>query len=93
MSTVQFTLRIDPSIKAQLEDEARRDDRSASNLAVRAIKSFLQAKEAKRKAVQEAVREAEKGIFVSEKAVDAWVDSWGSENKLPVPEPDVFPDK
>ncbi len=90
MVTVPFSLRIDPSIKSQLEKEAKRHDRSASYLANKAIKSFLQAKEAKRIAIREAVKEANKGIFVSEKSVDTWVDSWGSENELPTPKPDIF---
>jgi predicted transcriptional regulator len=89
MVTVPFSLRIDPSIKSQLEKEAKRHDRSASYLANKAIKNFSQAKESKRIAIKEAVEEADKGIFVSEKSVDAWVDSWGNKNELPTPEPDI----
>lgn len=90
MTTVPFSLRIDPGTKAQLEKEAKRHDRTASYLANQAIKYFLEAKEAKRKAIDEAIKEADKGVFVSEKAVDAWVDSWGREEELPTPKPDIF---
>jgi predicted transcriptional regulator len=92
MATVPFSLRIDPEIKAQLTQEAEMADRTPSYLANQAIKIFLQAKTAKRKAIEKAVEEADKGIFISEGAVNAWVDSWGTENELPVPEPDIFPD-
>ena len=92
MATVPFSLRIDPSTKALLEQEAKRGDRTPSYLANKAIKNFLQARTAKRKAIKEAIKKADKGVFVSEEAVDVWVDSWGAENELPVPEPDIFPD-
>ncbi len=90
MATVPFSLRLDSDTKTQLEAEAKREDRSASALAVKAIKAFLQAKEAKRIAVEVAIKEADKGVFISEEKVDAWVDSWGSGNELPRPKPDIF---
>jgi len=50
------------------------------------------AKTAMEKAVDAAVAEADKGIFVSQEAVDRWMESWGTENELPMPEPDIFPE-
>ncbi len=91
IATVPFSLRMDPNTKALLEQEAKRNDRSPSYLANQAIKIFLQAKTTKRKAIEKAIKEAEKGVFVSEKVVNAWVDSWGTEKELPTPEPDIFP--
>lgn len=91
VATIPFSLRIDPKTKVLLEQEAKRLDRSSSYLANQAIKSFLQAKTAKRKAIEEAIKEADKGIFVSEEAVDVWVDSWGTKKELSMPEPDIFP--
>uniref|UniRef100_UPI0040570E5A CopG family ribbon-helix-helix protein n=1 Tax=Candidatus Electrothrix sp. TaxID=2170559 RepID=UPI0040570E5A len=63
--TVPFSLRIDPEIKAQLTQEAERADRTPSYLANQAIKDFLRAKTAKRKAIEKAVEEADKGAFGS----------------------------
>lgn len=37
--------------------------------------------------------EAEKGIFISEEATTRWVESWGTDNELPPPEPDIFPEQ
>jgi predicted transcriptional regulator len=93
MPTVPFSLRIEPKLKAKLEKEAAREDRSAAYIAQRAIAAFIESREARRKALKEAVAEADKGVFISEEAMDAWVDSWGTENELPPPEPDIFPAK
>lgn len=38
---------------------------------------------------REAVSEADKGAFISQAAMDAWVSSWGEDAELPPPEPDV----
>ena len=43
----------------------------------------------KRAAIREAVSEAEKGSFISQEAMDAWVTSWGEDSELPPPESDV----
>ncbi|MDP2732440.1 MAG: hypothetical protein Q8O63_04930 [Hoeflea sp.] len=90
MSTVPFTLRLDKDLKTSLEAEAKLEDRSASYLAARAIKMMLEAKAAKRRLIEEAVAEADKGVFISEEKMNAWVESWDTENELPEPEPDVF---
>ncbi len=92
MPTVQFTMRVDAELKASLEEEARREDISASQLAARAIRSHLSAKEAERVAIEAAVLEAEKGVFISEEAFTSWVNSWDTNNELPPPKPDIFPD-
>ncbi len=91
MPTVPFSIRIDADIKAQLEDEAKTLDRSASYVATKAIEGFLKSRQRKRVAIDRALKEAEKGVFVSQEAVTVWVDSWGTDNELPKPEPDIFP--
>ena len=90
MTTVPFSFRIDSDTKAQLELEARALDRSASYVATKAIKAYLRASQRKRAAIDQAVEAAEKRVFVSEKTVTTWVDSWGTENELPKPAPDIF---
>ncbi len=42
-------------------------------------------------AIREAVAEAERGVFISQEKMDAWVSSWGMDSELPPPEPDIFP--
>jgi predicted transcriptional regulator len=93
MATTPFSFRIDTGTKTKLEEWAARENRSASALAQMAIDEYLDQKAYKRECILEALEEAKKGVFISEEAMDAWVDSWGTDNELPPPEPDIFPDK
>lgn len=89
MTTERLSLRIDADLKKSLEREARREDRSASYLAVKAIEALLRNRAAKRAAIRAALVEAEKGAFISQNAMDTWVSSWGSDAELPPPPPDI----
>ena len=89
MATERLSLRIDANLKKNLELEARREERSASYLAVKAIEAMLRERAGKRAAIREVVAEADKGAFISQEAMDAWVSSWGEESELPPPECDI----
>ena len=91
MATERLSLRIDADLKKSLEREAKREDRSASYLAVKAIEAMLRHRYEKRAAIRSAVAEAEEGVFISQEAMDAWVASWGTDAELPPPEPDIRP--
>ena len=86
MTTERLSLRIDADLKKSLEREARREDRSASYLAVKAIEALLRNRAEKRAAIRAALVEAEKGAFISQNAMDTWVSSWGSDAELPPPD-------
>jgi len=90
MGTVPFTMRLEAGLKRALETEAQLEERSASQLATRAIKKMLEAKAARRKIIQEAVAEADKGEFISDEKMTAWFTSLGTDAELPEPESDVF---
>ncbi len=92
MATERLSLRIDADLKKSLELEAKREERSASYLAVKAIEAMLRSRAEKRVAIRSAVVEAEDGVFISQEAMDAWVASWGTETELLPPEPDIRPD-
>ena len=89
MTSERLSLRIDADLKRRLEREARREERSASYLAVKAIEALLRGREEKRKAIRTAIAEAAEGAFISQDAMDAWISSWDTESELPPPEPDV----
>ena len=84
-ATHPFSIRLDPDLKQRLEQAARRGDRSASYVATEAIRKYLDAQQAKDDAIAQALIEADKGRFISSEAMNAWVDSWGTETeKRPV---------
>ena len=92
MATSPFSLRLSPELKKRLDAVAESEDRSASYVATKAIEAFLDARDAKARAIDAAFREADQGIFVSQEAVHRWMNSWDTDNELPIPEPDIFPD-
>jgi predicted transcriptional regulator len=89
MTSARFTLRLEPELKQWLEEEAERRDRSAGWIAKQAIERLRSASEARRKLLEEAVEDADKGLFVSASTVHAWMASWDSDDETPAPEPDV----
>ena len=68
--TERLSLRIDADLKKSLEREARREERSTSWLAVKAIEAMLRGRAEKRAAVRAAVAAADKGVFISQEAMD-----------------------
>ena len=91
MGAEQLNLQIDAKLMRSLEVEAKRQHRSASHLAGEAIEVMLRNCAEKRAAIRAALEEAEAGAFVSEKAMNDWVSSWGTDSETPAPEPDVLP--
>ena len=92
MPTTPFSIRLDAGTRARLEREAEFEDRSASYLAQKAIVDFIRNREYMRECLALAEAEADKGVLISEEAMNAWVASWGSDDELPPPEPDIFPE-
>jgi len=90
MASARFSLRLEPELKQWLEEEAKRKDRSAGYIATQAIETLKQASEEKRRIINEAMVEADKGEFISEKAMTDWFLSLGTDEELPEPEPDIF---
>ena len=91
MSTVQFSIRMDPKIKARLDKQARLEDRSAAYIAQRAIDAYVSKQEHPLELVRLAEAEADKRVAISEEMMGAWVNSWGADDELPPPQPDIYP--
>lgn len=89
MTNNVFTLRLPDDVKADLELLAKATNRSKSYLAAKAIADYVRINAWQIKELQQAVSEAEEGVFVSEEAVDAWLDSWGANDERPAPTADV----
>jgi predicted transcriptional regulator len=90
MVSVPFSVRLNNKLRKRLESEAARSQRSAGFVTQQAIEEYLDAKDFFREEMQKAVKEAERGEFISEKAMDEWFLSLGTDKELPPPEPDVF---
>ena len=89
MPTSPYTLRLDDDLRRSLEYEAELEDRPAAQLAMRAIRSMVEARAAKRRAIDAALQAADQGAFISQDAMNQWIDSWGSDDELPMPKPDI----
>ena len=92
MGTAPYSIRLDEALRDSLEREAEIEDRPATQLAVRAIRAMLEAKAAKRAAIEDALEKADKGAFISAKAMNDWMDSWDTEDEGPAPKADITPD-
>lgn len=92
-TSIPFSIRLDSEIKDLLDTEAKREDRSASYLAVEAIKNYLEARKTERQVIQAAIEKADRGEFVSSESVRTWFASLGTDNELPKPKADVFLNK
>ena len=90
MGEVPLSLHVDAELKKKLEDEARSQNISADDLVERAIESYLEIRESEREILRQRIAEADKGVFISGEAMHRWIESWGTEDELPPPEPDVF---
>jgi predicted transcriptional regulator len=82
---------MDREIKTRLEKQAASEERSAAYLVQKVLTDYLDAKDYEQKIFDEAFREADKGVFISGEAEHRWMESWDTENELPMPEPDIYP--
>ena len=87
MPTIPFTTRLDTGLKIRLEKIAQYEDRSTSYVANRAIQNFVEEREATRDLIEVGLHLVEKGVSISESAIDSWLNS---PEDSPFPKPDTF---
>ena len=92
MSSISLQANLEPDVMQRLVAEAALQHRTAAKIATAAVAGYLDRKDAERRMIREAQAEAAKGIFISSEAMNAWIESWDSDNELPEPGPDIFPD-
>jgi predicted transcriptional regulator len=88
-----FSVRLPPELRSELDRFATESKRSRSFVIKEAVAAYIQEHRAYEEAVEEALAEADKGVFVSGEATMKWLASWGSTHVLPAPEADIFPKK
>jgi predicted transcriptional regulator len=91
MAATPYTIRLDDDLRKALEREAALEDRPPAQLAVRAIRAMIEAREAKRAAIEAAILQADEGRFISEEAMMAWVETWDTAQETPAPKADSVP--
>lgn len=92
-SYATLSVRLPADLRREVDEVATATGRSRSAFIREAVEIYLEEKKAYHAAIDEALKEAEEGIFVSWEKVKEWLESWGTENELPPPEPDIFPDR
>lgn len=76
MPTTPFTARIDQNLKAELEQIARYERRSAGFLAEQAIRNLVEERQATRKLIETGLKLVEMGApALSSQAFHSWLES------------------
>lgn len=88
-----LSIRVPPGVRADLERLAEERNVPKDDLITEALSRYIDDETDYRAAVDEALKEAEAGIFISGDKFLDWIKSWGTENELPMPDPDIFPEK
>lgn len=82
------SIRLKPEIENPLKKLAKKLDRSKNYLINQAIKEFIERKNTAEKRwfeTLEAIDSVKAGKLINEKEVNAWLDSWGSDDELKPP--------
>jgi len=89
MPSVQLSTRIEKSVKDDLLDACRRTHRSQSYYTEKALAAYLAWEKEYTRQVQEGIDAANRGEMIDDDdpRLDAWIESIGTENELPIPEP------
>lgn len=88
-----FSVRLPDDLKNEVDAIAKLTKRSRSFIVNEAVAAYVEERRDYLKAIDEALAEADKGIFVSGKRAFEWIDSFATGNPGPVPEPDIVPGK
>jgi predicted transcriptional regulator len=87
-----FSVRLPEDLKAEVEKIAVATRRSRAFIVKEAVAAYVDEHRAYKAAVQEALAEADKGVFISGEAIHAWLDELRTNPDAVDPDPDIFPD-
>ena len=88
-----FSVRLPDDLRNEVDRLAALTKRSRSFIVKEAVAAYIEDQRNYLKAIDEALQEADKGIFVSGEAAFEWLDSIGTPDELPAPEANIFPGK
>ena len=90
MATTPFSIRIDDTVRYELEKICDLTERSKAYITSKAIEEYVERNSWKVTALKQAKLEAEKGEFISHDAMGAWINSLGTDDELSPPNVDIF---
>jgi RHH-type transcriptional regulator, rel operon repressor / antitoxin RelB len=91
MSKIMISARIPTELDEKLEQYAKLDKRSKSFVIEEALERYIAREQWMVEKMDKAFAEAEgSGEWISNEAMVEWLESWGTEDELPPPEPDIF---
>ena len=83
--TTTLTVRVPAKLKRRLEGLAKTTAANRSRLAVEALETYVEDREAQLARIDQGIREADAGRVVSHQKVKGYLNSWGSKRKLTPP--------
>lgn len=83
--TTTLTVRVPVKLKRRIEGLARTTAANRSRLAVEALETYVEEREAQLAKIDRGIRDADAGRVVSHDKVKRYLQSWGSNRKLPPP--------
>ena len=90
-NSILVSVRLPDNLRREVDEFARRTKRSRSFVVKEAVTAYMEEQNAYWLAIDEAIREADKGVFFSGATVSEWLRSWGTTDENPVPGPDILP--
>lgn len=85
-----FSIRLPDDLRAEVDRIAAHNKRSRAFIIKEAVEAYIEDRRTYHTAVEAALAEADKGVFVSAANVQTWIEALVNDpNALP-PEPDVF---
>ena len=85
-----ISVRLPEDLKLEVARLAIATKRSRAHIVKEAVAAYVEDERDYQAAIDEALREADEGVFVSGEAAIAWLKSIGTAHEKPIPEPDVF---
>lgn len=83
--TAPVSIRLEPTLNAQLGAIAAALDRPKSWVIEQAVRDFVAVQEWQLAAIDEGIKAADAGLVVTHEDVVAWVESWGQADEPPMP--------
>ena len=88
-----LSVRLPDNLKKELDTLARLSKRSRSFIIREAVEAYVEDQREYLRAIDEALAEADKGVFHSSEQAFKWMRALGTEHEYPIPEPDIRPEK